>query len=168
MRAGAEPWISTMTTNAAIALLSAAAIWAIGLGSFLLIYVPVAVVAGSAGVWLFYVQHQFEETHWAKSEDWNAQEAALHGSSHYDLPAILRWFTANIGIHHVHHLASRIPFYRLPQVMRDHPELNDVSRLTIRQSLACVRLVLWDEARQRLISFAEIAAGHEEPAMQLP
>jgi omega-6 fatty acid desaturase (delta-12 desaturase) len=168
MRAGAEPWISTMATNAGIALLSAAAIWTIGLGPFLLIYVPVAVVAGSAGVWLFYVQHQFEETHWAKSEDWNAQEAALHGSSHYDLPAILRWFTANIGIHHVHHLASRIPFYRLPQVMRDHPELNDVSRLTIRQSLACVRLVLWDEARQRLISFGEMAAGREEPAMQLP
>ena len=166
MRAGAEPWISTMATNAGIALLSAVAIWSIGLGPFLLIYVPVGVVAGSIGVWLFYVQHQFEETLWAKGEDWNAQEAALHGSSHYDLPAMLRWFTANIGIHHVHHLASRIPFYRLPQVMRDHPELKGVSRLTLRQSLACTRLVLWDEARQRLIPFAEVASGPEEAAMQ--
>ena len=157
MRAGAEPWISTMTTNAGIALLSVAAIWSIGLGPFLLIYVPVAVVAGSIGVWLFYVQHQFEETLWAKSEDWNAQEAALHGSSHYDLPAILRWFTANIGVHHVHHLCSRIPYYRLTGVLRDYPELANVGRLTLRQSFQCVRLVLWDEDQRRLISFRELA-----------
>jgi omega-6 fatty acid desaturase (delta-12 desaturase) len=107
-------------------------------------------------VWLFYVQHQFEETTWSNGRNWTAQEAGLHGSSHYDLPGVLRWFTANIGVHHVHHLASRIPFYRLPEVMRDFPELKDVSRLTLVQSLGCIRLVLWDELQQRLISFAEM------------
>jgi acyl-lipid omega-6 desaturase (Delta-12 desaturase) len=156
MRAGWQPWISTMVTNAAIASLAAAAIWMVGLGTFLLLYVPITLVAGSIGVWLFYVQHQFEETTWAESRDWSAQEAALHGSSHYDLPGVLRWFTANIGVHHVHHLASRIPFYRLAEVMRDFPELKNVSRLTLVQSLKCVRLVLWDELQQRLISFAEM------------
>ena len=127
-----------------------------GIGTFLLLYVPVTLVAGSLGVWLFYVQHQFEETTWSNSQNWSAQEAGLHGSSHYELPWVLRWFTANIGVHHVHHLASRIPFYRLPEVMRDFPELNDVSRLTLVQSLGCVRLALWDELQQRLISFAEM------------
>ncbi len=83
-------------------------------------------------------------------------EAALHGSSHYDLPRVLRWFTANIGIHHVHHLASRIPYYRLPEVLRDHPALADIGRLTLVDSLRCVRLVLWDAGRKRLVSFREM------------
>jgi omega-6 fatty acid desaturase (delta-12 desaturase) len=156
MRAGWEPWLSTMATNAAIASLVATVIWTCGLIPFLLLYFPVTLLAGSIGVWLFYVQHQFEETTWSNGRNWNAQEAGLHGSSHYDLPPILRWFTANIGVHHVHHLASRIPFYRLPEVMRDIPELKHVSRLTFVQSLGCVRLVLWDQSQQRLISFAEM------------
>ena len=86
------------------------------------------------------------------------QEAALHGSSHYDLPGILRWFTANIGVHHVHHLCSRIPYYRLPQALRDHHELGGVNRLTLLQSLRCVRLVLWDEDQRRLVSFQRMRA----------
>ena len=85
------------------------------------------------------------------------QTAALHGSSHYDLPGILRWFSANIGVHHVHHLCSRIPYYRLPDVLRAHPELVGTSRLTLIDSLRCVRLVLWDEGRRRLISFREVS-----------
>ena len=93
-------------------------------------------LAASIGVWLFYVQHQFEDTSWASDADWNLHEAALHGSSHYDLPAFLRWFTANIGVHHVHHLCSRIPYYRLPRVLRDHPELRDVGRLTLLAELS--------------------------------
>jgi fatty acid desaturase len=101
------------------------------------------------GVWLFYVQHQFEETYWARGREWNFHEASLHGSSHYDLPRILRWFTANIGVHHVHHLCSGIPYYRLPQTLRDNPDLRSVGRLTLFQSFRCVRLVLWDEARRR-------------------
>ena len=163
MRAGWQPWVSTMATNAAIASLAAAAIWMVGIETFLLIYVPVTLVTGSVGVWLFYVQHQFEDTTWSNGQNWNAQEAALHGSSHYELPGILRWFTANIGVHHVHHLASRIPFYRLPEVMRDFPELRAVSRLTLVQSLGCVRLVLWDKSQQRLISFAEMRRVHGGP-----
>jgi omega-6 fatty acid desaturase (delta-12 desaturase) len=101
------------------------------------------------------VQHQFEYTVWENDGDWNVHAAALHGSSYYDLPGILAWFTANIGVHHVHHLCSRIPYYRLPRVLRDHPELRSVSRLTLLQSFRCVRLVLWDEAQRRLVSFPE-------------
>ena len=112
-------------------------------------------LAASVGVWLFYVQHQFENTVWAHDDAWNMQEAALHGSSHYALPGILRWFTANIGVHHIHHLCSRIPCYRLPRVLRDHPSLEGIGRLTLLQSFSCVRLVLWDERQQRLVSFRD-------------
>jgi acyl-lipid omega-6 desaturase (Delta-12 desaturase) len=112
-------------------------------------------LAASIGVWLFYVQHQFENTVWAHDGAWNLHEVALQGSSHYALPSPLRWFTANIGVHHIHHLCSRIPCYRLPLVLRDHPELDGVGRLTLFQSLRCVRLVLWDEGQQRLVSFRE-------------
>src|SRR5256886_8111163 len=146
-----------MATNAAIALVIGIVIWFVGIGPFLLVHLPIMLLAASIGVWLFYVQHQFEDTFWASERGWNLQEAALHGSSHYDLPGILRWFTANIGVHHVHHLCSRIPFYRLPQVLRNHPELKGIGRLTLLQSLGCVRLVLWDESRRRLISFRELA-----------
>ena len=156
MRAGWLPWISTMATNAAIALIVATLIWFIGLKSVLLVHLPIMLLAASIGVWLFYVQHQFEETSWNGGEDWNMQNAALHGSSHYDLPHVLRWFTANIGIHHVHHLCSRIPYYRLTRVLRDHPELGKVGRLTLLESLWCVRLVLWDERHRRLISFRDL------------
>jgi omega-6 fatty acid desaturase (delta-12 desaturase) len=122
------------------------------------VHLPITLLAASLGVWLFYVQHQFEDTFWEHDDDWTFQEAALHGSSHYDLPGVLRWFTANIGVHHVHHLSSRIPYYRLPQVLRDHPQLAAVGRLTLLQSFRCVRMVLWDERRRRLISFREMHA----------
>ena len=156
MRKGWIPWVSTMVTNAAIAALVVGLMWAIGVVPFLLVHLPVVLIAAAIGVWLFYIQHQFEETHWADKADWNLHEAALHGSSHYDLPKVLAWFTANIGIHHVHHLASRIPYYRLPEVLRDFPEFRDVGRITLWQSFSCVPLVLWDEAGKRLVSFREI------------
>jgi acyl-lipid omega-6 desaturase (Delta-12 desaturase) len=156
MRGGWVPWVSTMATNAAIAVVVAAMMWLVGIGPFLLVHLPIILIGASIGVWLFYVQHQFEDTFWAESQTWNLHEAALHGSSYYDLPAILRWFTANIGVHHVHHLCSKIPYYRLPSVLRDHPELGRVGRLTLIESFRCVRLVLWDESRQRLISFREM------------
>jgi len=156
MRSGWQPWLSTMATNAAIAVLVAAMIWLVGLGPFLIVHLPITLLAASIGVWLFYVQHQFEETFWDHDEGWNFHEAALHGSSHYDLPGVLRWFTANIGVHHVHHLCSRIPYYRLPRVLKDHPQLAAVGRLTLTDSLRCVRKVLWDEKRRRLISFREM------------
>jgi acyl-lipid omega-6 desaturase (Delta-12 desaturase) len=158
LRAGWQPWISVMATNAAIAVLVAGAIWLLGLQSFLFLHLPVAMLAASIGVWLFYVQHQFEETSWVKNAAWDVHEAALHGSSYYDLPGVLRWFSANIGAHHVHHLASRIPYYRLPRVMQDHPQLQNVGRLTLAESFRCVPLVLWDEEQKRLISFRELRA----------
>jgi omega-6 fatty acid desaturase (delta-12 desaturase) len=156
MRGGWKPWLSTMATNCAIALIVAVLIWLIGIGPFLLVHLPITLLAGSIGVWLFYVQHQFERTFWARDGEWTRHEAALYGSSHYDLPGILRWFTANIGAHHVHHLCSRIPYYRLSRALRDYPELRGVSRVTLLQSFSCVRLALWDEGRRRLISFQEL------------
>ncbi|RWH73441.1 fatty acid desaturase [Mesorhizobium sp.] len=159
MHSGKEPWVSTMTTNLMILVLTLGLIWLVGLESFMLVQLSVVVLAGSAGIWLFYVQHQFEETHWSQKPQWQFQDAALHGSSYYELPLVLRWLTANIGIHHVHHLSSRVPYYRLPEVLRDYPELRDIGRITIMESLRCVKLVLWDEKRQRLISFREAAAA---------
>src|SRR6202008_1894903 len=110
-------------------------------------------------VWFFYEKQKLEKTTWERDGGWNLQRAALYGSSHYDLPTLLRWFTANIGVHHVHHLCSRIPCYRLSRVLREHPELRFVSRLTLLQSFQCVRLALWDEGRRRLVSFREINVG---------
>ena len=95
---------------------------------------------------------------WEHNASWKFHEAALHGSSHYDLPNVLRWFTANIGMHHIHHLCSRIPYYHLPRVLHDYPELREVGRLTITQSFRCVPLVLWDEERRKLISFRTLGA----------
>ena len=156
MREGAGLWFSTMATNAAIALVVIGLMWLVGVGPFLLVHLPMTLLGASIGVWLFYVQHQFEDTVWAESRAWNLPDAALHGSSFYDLPPVLRWFTANIGVHHVHHLNSRIPFYRLRQVLRENPELGTIGRLTLWQSLKCVKLAVWDEDRQRLISFREL------------
>ncbi|MGA0924604.1 MAG: fatty acid desaturase, partial [Lutimaribacter sp.] len=157
MRAGWGYWVSAMGTNAMIALVLAALLWAGGWEAVLLIYLPCAISAATIGVWLFYVQHQFEQTHWSKGEDWQLHHAALEGSSHYVLPQPLRWLTGNIGIHHVHHLYSRIPFYRLPEVLRHHATLAEAQRLTIAESFATVRLHLWDEARGKLVSFSDLS-----------
>jgi omega-6 fatty acid desaturase (delta-12 desaturase) len=156
LRGGWQPWVSTMATNVAIALIVVALIWLIGFGPFLLVHLPVTLVAGSIGVWLFYVQHQFDPTFWARDKQWTFHEAALYGSSHYHLPGVLRWFTANIGMHHLHHLCSRIPFYRLPAALRAFPELGGVSRLTLLESFRCVRLAVWDEQQRRLVSFRSL------------
>ena len=155
MGSGWRYWTSAMGTNAMIGIALGLIVWFGGLLPVLLIFLPTSVIAATIGVWLFYVQHQFEETHWSKAEQWQLHDAALEGSSHYVLPQPLRWLTGNIGIHHVHHLYSRIPFYRLAEVIRDHRELAEAQRLTIRQSLATVKLHLWDEAQGRLMSFAE-------------
>ncbi len=162
MRSGVQPWVSTIVTNLGIALPVVILIWLMGIWPFLLVQLPITVMSATVGVWLFYVQHQFPDTHWSEGDEWNFQSAALHGSSHYDLPLMLRWFTGNIGIHHVHHLCCRVPFYRLPQILRDHPELRDIGRITLLQSLGCVRLTLWDEHAKRLISFrqARLHAGN--------
>ena len=162
MRKGWSPWISTMATNAAIFGALGLLMWAFGVGPVLVVHLPILLIGAAIGVWLFYVQHQFDGTQWDAAETWNVHTAALHGSSHYDLPAPLAWFTANIGVHQVHHLASRIPCYRLPEVLRDFPELKGIGRLTLWRSLATVRLALWDEGERRLVSFRE--ARRQAPA----
>jgi acyl-lipid omega-6 desaturase (Delta-12 desaturase) len=159
MRSGAMPWISTMLTNLATAAAAGVVIYAVGAGTFLAIQIPVVLIGASIGVWLFFVQHQFERTYWEHQPDWSHPEAALHGSSFYDLPRLLMWMTGNIGIHHLHHLSCRIPFYNLPTALADHPQLRQVGRLTLWQSLRCARLSLWDEDKRRLVSFAEARAA---------
>lgn len=164
MKQGQMPWLSTLATNLAIAAVCGLLIYLVGLPAFLLIQLPVVIIGASIGVWLFYVQHQFERTHWERNPDWKHETAALHGSSYYDLPRPLMWITGNIGIHHLHHLSSRIPFHRLPQVLKDHPELKQIGRLTFWQSLKCVRLTLWDEDGKRLISFRDLGRRLASPA----
>jgi acyl-lipid omega-6 desaturase (Delta-12 desaturase) len=153
---GWRPWLSTMATNAAIVGAVGLMIVVVGPRAFMYVQSPIIVLAASAGVWLFYVQHQFERTHWAGDDSWNARDAALDGSSYYELPKLLQWFTANIGVHHVHHLSSRIPFYRLPEVLSDYPELRNINRISLRQSLSGLRLALWDTERERLVSFKSL------------
>ena len=155
----ARYWVSAMSTNAAIFIALGLIFWLGGIKPILLIFLPSTLLAATAGVWLFYVQHQFEGAHWDSDEDWDLHHAALHGSSHYVMPPVLQWLSANIGIHHVHHLYSRIPFYRLPEVLRDHATLAEAERLTIRESLATASLHLWDEKKQKLLSFSEARAA---------
>ena len=155
MRAGSGPWLGVMGTNLAIAAFIAGGIFLFGLAPFLTIYLPTITFAATVGVWLFYVQHQFERTLWARQAHWDPHDAALYGSSHYDLPPILRWFTANIGVHHIHHLNSRVPFYRMTEVLRDHPRLRKIGRMSLRDSLATVGLALWDPHAKRLVTFRE-------------
>jgi omega-6 fatty acid desaturase (delta-12 desaturase) len=158
MNKGVRYWISSMATNMALLAIMIGGSWLLGWLPFLMTYLVMATVAATGGVWLFYVQHQFEDTVWETSEDWQVHDAALYGSSHYVLPPVLRWMTANIGIHHVHHLYSRIPFYRLPAVLRDHPPLAKIQRITLIESFATVKLKLWDAKNKRLVSFREAKA----------
>ncbi|MDA7788001.1 fatty acid desaturase [Sphingomonadaceae bacterium] len=155
MKEGRVYWVSAMLTNLATALVLAVPIYLVGPGVTALVFFPVLLTAASVGVWLFYAQHQFEDAHWDRETDWSFHNAALYGSSHLDLPRVLRWFTGNIGIHHVHHLASRIPFYRLPEVLKTHPRLRDLNRFTALQTFGALRLVLWDQDQRKLVSFRE-------------
>lgn len=153
MKAGSIYWASAIGTNIATALLLAALVFKFGIGVVALICLPVVFIAATTGVWLFYIQHQFEAAHWNQGVDWSFHDAALYGSSHLELPSVLRWFTANIGVHHVHHLASRIPFYRFPEVLRAYPHLRAMNRHTALQTLGTLRLALWDEDQRRLVPF---------------
>jgi len=155
MRSGWRYWLSAMVTNVAIAATIGGLVWLDGLEVLFFVFLPTTFLAAAMGMWLFYVQHQFEGTAWEHDADWNLQAAAINGSSHYDLPGVLRWITGNIGVHHVHHLASRIPFYRLSEVMRNHEVLAQSQRLTLWQSFRCARLHLWDEERRKLVSFSD-------------
>ncbi|HEX4953595.1 MAG TPA: fatty acid desaturase [Thermoanaerobaculia bacterium] len=159
-------WRSVMVTNVGLAL----ALWGmsalVGWKVLLLVHVPIVMVMVSLGVWLFYVQHQYEHTYWARHESWDRLAASLEGSSFYDLPRILHWATGYIGYHHIHHLSSLIPNYRLPECQASVPELAAVPKLSIRESFGTPRLKLWDEDDRRLISFRElrrkVAGGEPE------
>jgi len=125
----------------------------IGLRRFLMVQLPITLLASSLGVWLFYIQHQFRETYWEHEPQWDYLAAGMRGSSYYALPRVLQWLTGNIGLHHIHHLNSRIPNYRLQQCLDENPVLQRVTRLTLRHSLACVFLKLWDEERGTLVGY---------------
>ncbi|NOT71423.1 MAG: fatty acid desaturase [Hyphomicrobium sp.] len=155
----AEAFKSVMGLNIGLALFYGPLIYAFGVTDVLSVVVPMVVVASAAGGWLFFIQHQFEDTIWEKADGWDFQVAALMGSSFYDLPKVLNWFTGNIGLHHIHHLNSMIPNYRLQACLNASPELKSINRLTIMQSLHCANLKLWDENRRRLIRFDEIQAA---------
>lgn len=147
---------SVIGTDIAIVGMVAAGVGAIGWSAFLLVQVPIIVLASAAGVWLFFIQHQFEDTYWEPSAEWNFHEAAIHGSSYYRLPKVLQWFTANIGIHHIHHMCSSIPNYRLQECLDHIPELKQVRSLGIIESLKCARLALWDEDAGKLVGFSDL------------
>lgn len=149
------PFWSAQSTNLGILVFSLVMVWVVGWKAFLAIQLPLTMLAASLGVWLFYVQHQFDETQWDNKDVWKREHAALHGSSFYDLPQPLMWLTGNIGIHHVHHISSQIPFHVLPKVVKDYPELKEIGRLTLWESIRCIPLALWDEQSRRLVSFRE-------------
>lgn len=154
----ARAWLSVGGANLGIGLLLWLEVALAGPLGAILVHTLIIIIAATVGMWLFYVQHQFENSYWAPTGSWNAHDAALRGSSHLALPPVLRWLTANIGAHHIHHLASRIPFYRLPEVIRDHPELKAAEHMTLIESFRCARLALWDEAAGRLAPFSFVRA----------
>jgi len=153
MCSGWQPWLSTMATNVAIAAVVAAMIGLVGVAPFLLVHLPIMVLAASIGVWLFYIQHQFEDTYWVAEAEWDFRTAALQGSSFYDLPRILHWLTGYIGFHHIHHLSSKVPNYHLRACFEQNSEFWQAKRLTLLDSLRCPRLALWDEGHHALVSF---------------
>ncbi len=144
-----------LITDAILALAVGLVCWLVGWRAFLLVQAPITLLAGGAGIWLFYVQHQFEDTYWQAHADWNFAAAALRGSSYLELPAVLRFFTANIGFHHIHHLSARIPNYNLKRAHDENPILHAAPRLSLRDGMRAVAFKLWDEERGRLVTFAE-------------
>ena len=149
---------SVLITNAAIATIILVASLTIGFRAYALIQFPVIFFAGVIGVWLFYVQHQFEGVYWSRHEQWDPTRASLYGSSYYRLPGVIRWFTGNIGLHHIHHLRARVPNYNLQKAYNDTKTYLDVNPLTIRKSIACLHLKLWDEKAQKLVGFKSVNA----------
>jgi omega-6 fatty acid desaturase (delta-12 desaturase) len=146
---------SVIATNVAIVVMVTALCLLMGWREYLLVQAPTILLAGAAGVWLFYVQHQFEEVYWEGSEDWSYADAALRGSSYLRLPKVLQFFSGNIGLHHVHHLSARIPNYNLQRAHDDNPIFHSVPTLTLWDGLRAVRLKLFDEDSRRLVTWAQ-------------
>ncbi len=158
---------SVLGTDVVLVVVIGGLCWLIGWQSFLIVWAPAAILAGSIGIWLFYVQHQFEDAYWQSAADWNYSDAALRGSSYLKLPRVLRFFTGNIGLHHVHHLNARIPNYNLQRAHDENPIFHQVPTLSLWDALCTVRLKLWDEEQGKLVTFAQASrtqpgsvAGH--------
>jgi omega-6 fatty acid desaturase (delta-12 desaturase) len=149
---------SVIGTNIVLAVVVAALCWLIGWQDFLLVQAPTVMLAGSAGIWLFYVQHQFEDAYWQESGGWSYADAALRGSSYLKLPKVLQFFSGNIGLHHVHHLNARIPNYNLQRAHDENPIFHSVPTLSFMDGMRAVRLKLWDERTGRMVGFAQARA----------
>ena len=157
---------SVWSTNLAIVAFAAAFSWWIGFGAFFAIYFPAIYIAASAGIALFYVQHQFEDTYWTQHKEWDYATACIKGSSYFKLNPVLQWFTGNIGLHHVHHLGPRIPNYNLKRCHEENDLFHDVTILTLKEAALTLRLGLWDEDERRLIKFREFNARMKQDPTQ--
>ena len=161
-RAPRRERLSVHWTNLAVVWIAGGLIWVFGWKAYLIIQLTVLMVAGSAGVWLFYVQHQFEGVYWARNDNWDYATAALQGSSFYKLPKLLQWFTGNIGFHHIHHLSPRIPNYNLEKCHDAEPLFQAVKPITLLGSLKSFTFRLWDEQRHRLVGYAHLKTARWE------
>ena len=166
---GARPRMrnSVLATDVALVAVVGGLCWLIGWQQFLLVWAPAALLAGSVGIWLFYVQHQFEDAYWKNAADWTYADAGLRGSSYLKLPKLLQFFTGNIGLHHVHHLNARIPNYNLQAAHNDNPLLHGVPTLSLWDGLRAVRLKLWDENSGKLVTFGQARVADSSPAPSL-
>jgi acyl-lipid omega-6 desaturase (Delta-12 desaturase) len=154
--AGTRERRSVFYTNLAILLIAGLATWTIGLAAYLMIQLPIMVIAGSVGLWLFYIQHQFESAYWVRHDSWDPMRVALEGSSYFKLPKILQWFTGNIGLHHIHHVRPSIPNYNLQQCQDDVPAFQAVPSITLTTSFRSLRLSLCDVENRKLVSFRSL------------
>lgn len=157
-KASAREWKSVIWTNVGVLAMVLALSRVFGLVPYLLIQLTVMMVAGASGLWLFYIQHQFEDAYWERGENWDYTAAALQGSSFYKLPGILQWISGNIGFHHIHHLSSRIPNYNLERCHNSHPLFLGVKPVTLSSSIRATRLRLWDEQSRKLVGFRHARA----------
>jgi acyl-lipid omega-6 desaturase (Delta-12 desaturase) len=157
-RATRRERFSVRFTNLALAVVLVLAAGTIGLRTYVLIQLPILLIAGSCGVWLFYVQHQFKDAYWARHSAWQPLTAAMTGSSYYKLPKVLHWITGSIGLHHIHHVQPRIPNYNLQRCQNEIAAFHAVAPLTIAGSLRSLRVRLWDEERQHMVGWASLRA----------
>lgn len=148
-----KEWASVMWNNAVLLAVYGLLAFLIGWKTVLMVHLPIVLIAGAVGVWLFYVQHTFEDAYWKRQSEWDSGAAAIAGSSYLDMPRVLHWFTGNIGYHHLHHLSARIPNYRLREAFNSDPMLRVAKRLTLWSSLRAARLKLWDEAAGKMVGF---------------
>ncbi len=165
--AGKRERYSVYWTNLALAGITVLMSLTIGFKAFLLIQLPILIIAGSAGVWLFYVQHQFEDVYWERNQKWDFVTSALQGSSFYKLPRVLQWFSGSIGFHHIHHLNSRIPNYKLEKCHKENAFLQKTEPITIRTSIKSLRFRLWDETQHRLVGFGYLNAIRRKPRVNV-